>query len=269
MPPIADYQLFLSMDLKSSDSVKKYIQIVEGKGPKKLVPAHIRGWSTNPREIMHRIRHFRRLGEGRQTVEIEKWTLMPATEKKKYMLNIEELVALKTKFITHEVKWEDVTPDFESLWTLEQLVKDAAKAKPKQAKKASSRQATPLSPSMRTRSSQHSPGTTAGSTSAVARAAVVSEPPAAPASNNENVDPQVQLLSASMRLVPEQLESEYCGLASGLELRTGAAQDANKRARHDIKRRIGTHAETLDLPKLLILYISPTGGRVNLVAPFY
>jgi hypothetical protein len=25
------------------------------------VSTHIRGWSTNPREVLHRIRHFRRL----------------------------------------------------------------------------------------------------------------------------------------------------------------------------------------------------------------
>jgi hypothetical protein len=45
-----------------------------------------------------------------------------------------------------------------------------------------------------------------------------------------------------MRLIPEQLEGEYYGLASDLELRTGVARKATKRARYDTKRRIGTHA---------------------------
>jgi hypothetical protein len=177
---------------------------------------------------------------------MDNWAAMPPSEKKKHNKNIEELGVLKLKLINREVEWEAVKPEFETLWTLEHVAKDAVKAKPKQAKRASSQQAAHRSPSRRTRSSQNSPGTTAGSTSVVARAAVVSEPPAAPASDNGNADPQVQVLSTSMRLVPEQSEGEYCGLASNLELRTGVAQEANKRARHDSKRRIGAHAETLD-----------------------
>jgi hypothetical protein len=66
----------------------------------------------------------------------------------------------------------------------------------------------------------------------VARGTIVSDPPAAPASINKNVEPQVQVLS--MRLVYVQLGSQYCGLASDPEQRTVTAQEPNKRARHDI-----------------------------------
>jgi hypothetical protein len=74
-------------------------------------------------------------------------------------------------------------------------------------------------------------GQTAGSTSVVARA-VVSEPPAAPIRQRKRGPAGSGVINIT-RLVPEQSEGEYCGLASNLELRTGVAQEANKRARHD------------------------------------
>jgi hypothetical protein len=64
-------------------------------------------------------------------------------KKKKHTAHIEELVALKSKLINREVEWEAVTPEFESLWTLEKM---AVKAKPKRASKAPSQQSAPRSP---------------------------------------------------------------------------------------------------------------------------
>jgi hypothetical protein len=244
MPPDADYELFMSMDLKASESVKKYIPLLEKKGELALVPIHIRGYSTNPREVLHRIRHFRRLGMEMQKKERQTWIDMSRKEKDKYKQNIEDLVALKLKLIVRDVEWKDVTPEFEALWNLEKAEKEARKSKPKRASKTSSQQAALHSPYMGTQTPQQLPGTTVGSTSAVARGAVVSDPPAAPPSDNENVDPQVRVLS--MDLVPVQLEKPYCGLASDLELRTETAQEAKKRARNDTRRLIGAHAETLD-----------------------
>jgi hypothetical protein len=246
MPPNADYMLFVSMDLKSSHSVMNTIALVPNFGIKALIPAHIRGCSTNPREVLHRMRHFRRSRQNMQDKVVQEWKDMTNKAKSKYSKNIEELGALKILLISGGANWKDVTPDFDSLWNLEQAVKDTNKSKPKQAPKASSKQVAPRTPPLRTRSSQQPPGTTAGSTSAVAGAAVVSEPPAALASNNENVDPQVQVLSASMRLVPEKLTGGHCGLASAPGLRNAAAEEAKKRSRSDVKRRIGAHAETLD-----------------------
>jgi hypothetical protein len=163
---------------------------------------------------------------------------------------------LDSKLINREVEWKAVTPEFESLWTLKKVVKVGSKSKTKRVSKASSQQAAPRSPSMRTRSSRHSPGTNAGSTSAVARAADVSEPPAAaPASNNENADPQIQVLSTSMRLVPEQFDGEYCGLASDPELRVGVAQEAKKRARHDTPMR--RHLASKAMRRLTLLSRQP------------
>jgi hypothetical protein len=112
MPP-NDYQLFVSMDLLNSFRLceEAHPNLVEGKGRSVSVSAHIRGWSTNPREVLHRIRHFRRLVMRQQT-EMDNCSDAPC-EKKKHNKNIEEL-SLKLKLINREVEWEAVKPEFET-----------------------------------------------------------------------------------------------------------------------------------------------------------
>jgi hypothetical protein len=191
------------------------------------------------------MRFFRRLGDAKQQAVTEEWKNMSDKDKNAFTKNIKDLGALKLKLLTREVKWKDVAPPF----GLDVVLKEVRKSKPKPVPKVSN---VLQSPCVRTRSSQQSPDMTVESTpaAAVARVAVVSDPPPAePLPNDENLETleNLEALALSgMRLAPAQLAGEYCGLASPAPLRIEVGGEAKKRARHDTKRRIGVNAETLD-----------------------
>jgi hypothetical protein len=87
----------MSMDLTESASLEKQVPLDVKRGKQRRIPAHIRGFSGNPLEVLEKMRFFRRLGDAKQQAVTEEWKDMSDKDKNAFTQNIKDLGALKLK----------------------------------------------------------------------------------------------------------------------------------------------------------------------------
>jgi hypothetical protein len=246
----ADHKLFLSMDLTSADSVKKFIPYEENKGDNSRVPLHIRACSDNPREILLAIRGFRRMGGSMQLAAGKDWSSMHRNLQSGYKKNLNALIALKAKLMANDVNWNDVAPNIDGLDQLKKTQKaDRERVRLALEKKEDGR--------------KRKASTTGGGVLQQASKRPHVTPPAAAVAaralenawennNNENLDPQHPAPRVRVRSAPNVDEEQqaagkkHVGLASNDADRMEKAAELQQTSRHDKKRRVGVHATSLN-----------------------
>lgn len=154
--------VFLAIDLSKTESICKYIPLMDGNGKQKRVPMHFLGHDTSFEETMWKICEFRKLNDTEQRNENNRWKSMKEREQKLYKKRLEHLKELQKQMKAQK----------------ESTMKPSTQAQESSPNNASATNATPSVPSSASQTTLDS-----SSTSNITNGAPVSSTAVTPASS--------------------------------------------------------------------------------------